>query len=135
MIEVENHVRKAIPDLKVQLQPKSVEVSEEKMAKFRKIAPAPTSITNNFQTKETKSPEIDTTNVFTNKPTEISAIQFEKIQEILVVLQEIMQCEDKTSETYQNLVQKLPIDFRNKYHILIQASISYPECSIFGQKA
>ena len=131
MIEVEKHVRKAIPALKVQLQQKSVEVSEEKMAQFRKIAPTP-KVTNNCQTKETKSPEIDTTNVFTNKPTEISAIQFEKIQEILVVLQEIMKCEDKTSETYQNLVQKLPMDFRNKYHILIQASISYPECSIFG---
>ena len=57
---------------------------------------------------------------------EISGIAYDKVQELLVVLQDTMLCEDKTSETYQKLVQKLPSEYRNKYHFLIQASTSYP---------
>ena len=83
-----------------------------------------------------KLAQLEDTSYFSNpdgemvvkKGTEISGIAYDKVQELLVVLQETMLCEDKTSETYQKLVQKLPSEYKNKYHFLIQASISYPEC-------
>ena len=44
----------------------------------------------------------------------------EKLQELLALLQQIMQCQTKTSTEYKNLVSQLPELYKNDYHKLMQ---------------
>ena len=49
----------------------------------------------------------------------------DQIENLLIVLQDLMFEADKSSENYQNLLLKLPIDYANEYHYLIQWSAVY----------
>ena len=56
---------------------------------------------------------------------EILKSDIDQIENLLIVLQDLMCETDKSSENYQNLLLKLPIDYANEYHYLIQWSAVY----------
>ena len=56
---------------------------------------------------------------------EVLKSDLDQIENLLIVLQDLMCETDKSSENYQNLLLKLPIDYANEYHYLIQWSAVY----------
>ena len=59
---------------------------------------------------------------------EIPADSMYKLQALLVVLQQIMECEDKKSTEYEYLMTKLPEGYRNSYHRLLQYGAMFILC-------
>ena len=56
---------------------------------------------------------------------EVLKSDLNQIENLLIILQDLMCENDKSSENYQNLLLKLPIDYANEYHYLIQWSAVY----------
>ena len=66
---------------------------------------------------------------------EIPTSSLKVIMDLLRLLQEILRCEDKKTPEYRNLIEKLPKDYQDSYHILIQKGVVYLLISLFGRRA
>ena len=66
---------------------------------------------------------------------EIPAASEEKIMDLLKTLQEIMEIEDKNTDEYRALVEKLPAAYRDNYHKLITRAMNYIFMSLLADRA
>ena len=66
---------------------------------------------------------------------EIPESSVRKLNELLILLQKIMNCKQKGGTTYQELVSKLPKNFQDSYHRLLQWSVIYVILFAFARRA
>ena len=66
---------------------------------------------------------------------EIPASSIIKIHELLVVCLEIMKCDKKIDAVkYKNLIQKLPLEFQDEYHRLLQCGAFFVIAMHFAKR-
>ena len=70
----------------------------------------------------------------TNSHEKIPEASEQKIIELLVTLQAIMEIKEKNSEEYQALVEKLPTVYRDTYHKLIQKGMQFIFMSLLAKR-
>ena len=70
----------------------------------------------------------------TNSHEKIPEASEQKIIELLVTLQAIMEIKEKNSEEYQALVEKLPTVYRDTYHKLIQKGMQFIFMSLLAKQ-
>ena len=66
-------------------------------------------------------------------PAANSSIQ--SINELAMLLQEIMECKDKNTDEYRELIKKLPEGYQNCYHVLVLKVVIYIVLILFARRA
>ena len=58
----------------------------------------------------------------------------DSIMDLIVLLQAIMGCKDKDTEEYRNLVSKLPEQYQDCYHFLMQYALYYIFAFLYARR-
>ena len=66
---------------------------------------------------------------------EIPQSSLDAIMDLLILLQKILRIKNKKSPEYHNLVSKLPEDYKNDYHFLMQKGMVFMILSLFARRA
>ena len=66
---------------------------------------------------------------------EIPDAAFQKLMELMILIQKIMRCKEKNSPEYQDLISQLPEAYRDSYHKILQWLVIFEILFTFGKRA